>query len=124
MQMSGILWLSSVTLALGIVSGCGTGAPETRSSTNDAATAESVVKTADSGVRQQHARPAGLVASIDSPVAAAEKDGSGSNPENSRKSPFPDDEATKTLREIQQLRISPVPTDLAEDQSAPSHHER
>ncbi len=31
-----------------------------------------------------------------------------------RNRPFPDDEATKTLREIQQLRISPVPTDLAE----------
>ena len=114
MQMSGISWLSSVTLALGIVSGCGTGATESGTSTSDALTTESVVTTADSRVAERDTRPAGVVASIDSPVATAEMDGSGSSPENSQKSPFPDDEATKTLREIQQLRISPVPTDLAE----------
>ena len=103
MQMSGISWLSSVTLALGIVSGCGTGATESGTSTSDALITESVVTTADSRVAERDTRPAGVVASIDSPVATAEMDGSGSSPENSQKSPFPDDEATKTLREIQQL---------------------
>lgn len=114
MRMSKISWLSSLTLVIGIVSGCGTGVNESGSSNGNASTTGGVEKTADSGVAERESRPAGMVASIDSPVANAEMDGSGSGPENSGKSAFPDDEATKTLREIQQLRISPVPTDLAE----------
>ncbi len=114
MAMSRISRLSSLMLVIGIVSGCGEGAAETGSAARDTGTADGAGKTTDLGVSQPKSLPAGVVASIDSPNTSAALDGSKTVSENGQKSPFPDDEATQTLREIQKLRISPVPTDLAE----------
>ena len=118
MQMSKFSRLSSVILVIGLVSGCGSGSAETGSAATDAAADKATdgggVKTAEAGKTQPASRPAGVVASIDNSNTSGELDGTKSSPENGQKSPFPDDEATQTLREIQQLRISPVPADLAE----------
>ncbi len=113
MRVSRFSRLSSVMLVIGIVSGCGDGASEP-GATSGTVTADKAVMTADSGTTETKPRAAGVVASIDSVGKSEEPDGAKSNSENGQKSPFPDDEATQTLREIQQLRISPVPTALAE----------
>ena len=109
--------LFSAVLLMSVVSGCGEGSAETGTATADSSSAtpngngepkgSTDVKTADS-------RPVGVVASIGNANAATNLDGAKSSADDAQKSPFPDDEATQTLREIQQLRISPVPTDLAE----------
>lgn len=114
MQMSKISWLSSMMLVMGLVSGCGEGSTGSGAATNDTAAADSLKKTADAVTSQPASRPAGVLASIEKPNSSTELDGAKSNSENSNNAAFPDDEATQTLREIQQLRISPVPTDLAE----------
>ena len=114
MAMSRISRLSSLMLVIGIFSGCGEGAAVTGSAARDTGTADGAGKTTDLGVSQPKSLHAGVVASIDSPNTSAALDGSKTVSENGQKSPFPDDEATQTLREIQKLRISPVPTDLAE----------
>ncbi len=111
MPMSKFLRLSSVMLVTGIVSGCGAGSPEPSSAKTGTVDA---VKTADAGETPTNLRNSGVVASIDTADKSPKLDGLKSDSENGEKSPFPDDEATQTLREIQQLRISPVPTDLAE----------
>ena len=117
------MWISkfsrpfSAVLLISLVSGCdgGTAEPGTAAADSSSATtngngepkASTDLKTADS-------RPAGVVASIGNSIAATDLDGAKSGLDEAQKSPFPDDEATQTLREIQQLRISPVPADLAE----------
>lgn len=117
------MWISkfsrpfSAVLLMSLVSGCGGGAAEPETATADSGAAtmngdaepkgSTDLKTADS-------RPAGVVASIDNAIAATDLDGAKSSTDVARKSAFPDDEGTQTLREIQQLRISPVPADLAE----------
>lgn len=114
MQMSKISWLFSLMLVMSLVSGCGEGSTGSGAATNDTAAADSLKKTADAVTSQPASRPAGVLASIEKPNSSTELDGAKSNSENSKNAAFPDDEATQTLREIQQLRISPVPTDLAE----------
>ncbi len=106
--------LSSVLLVIGIVSGCGDGSSELSSATAGTVPTDNSVRTADSGTTEANPRAPGVVANINNAGKSGELDGSKSNPENGQKSQFPDDEATQTLRDIQQLRISPVPTDLAE----------
>ena len=107
----------SAVLLISLVSGCGGGTAEPGTAAADSSSAttngngepkaSTDLKTADS-------RPAGVVASIGNSIAATDLDGAKSGLDEAQKSPFPDDEATQTLREIQQLRISPVPADLAE----------
>lgn len=117
------MWISrfsrlfSTVLLLSLVSGCGGGDAESGTVAADSSSAttngngepkgNTDLKTADS-------TPAGVVASIDNAAAATDLDGAKSSTEDKQKSPYPDDEATQTLREIQQLRISQVPADLAE----------
>lgn len=117
------MWISrfsrlfSTVLLLSFVSGCGGGDAESGTVAADSSSASTNgngepkgntdLKTADS-------TPAGLVASIDNAAATTDLDGAKSSTEDNQKSPYPDDEATQTLREIQQLRISQVPADLAE----------
>jgi hypothetical protein len=114
MQMLKISWMSSIMLVIGIVSGCGEGSTGAGGATNDTAAADGLEKTADAATSQPVARPAGVLASIEKPNSSSELDGAKSNSGISKNSTVPDDEATQTLREIQQLRISPVPADLAE----------
>ncbi len=117
------MWISKISrpfsavLLISLVSGCGDGAAEPVSAAADSSSATSNgngepkgttdLKTADS-------RPAGVIASIDNAIADTALDGSKSGTDEAQKSPFPDDEATQTLQEIQKLRISSVPSDLAE----------
>ena len=113
--------LFSTVMLLSILSGCGGGNAESGTTTADPGSATTNgtghsspgidVKTADS-------RPAGVVASIDNTNAATDLDGAKSITDDAQESTLPNDEATKMLREIQQLRISPVPTDLAEEIAA------
>ncbi len=117
MWISRISPLSNALLLLCLVAGCSGGDTESGAATAGSGSAtnngngepkdSTDLKTADS-------RPAGVVASIDNATAATDLDGTKSNADDPQKSPFPDDEATQTLREIQQLRISAVPADLAE----------
>lgn len=118
MQTSRIIELSSVMLVMGIVSGCGQDAPTPEFATTGETIADGAVMTVDSESIQPGFRPAGVVASIENPNTSAELDGASSNSDDGQKSPFPDDEASQTLREIQKLRIAPVPTDLAEARKA------
>ena len=113
MRISRFSRLSSVMLVIGIVSGCGDGSagPGPETGTPDA---DKAVRTADAGTTETSSGDAGVVASIDNPGKSGAPDGAKSGSENSTKSQFPDDESTQTLREIQQLRVSPVPPDLAE----------
>lgn len=55
-----------------------------------------------------------LTASIEGTQAGSLDGTRNANPGAQAKAAFPDDDSTRTLREIQQLRIAPVPTDLAE----------
>jgi len=114
MRISKFSLLSSGVLVIGFAAGCGTGSSEPSSTTTDNVTADNAVRTADSGTTEKNPRTPGVLASIDNVDKSDELDGSKSDSESGQKSPFPDDEATRTLREIQQLRISPVPTDPAE----------
>ena len=113
MRISRFSRLSSVMLLIGIVSGCGDGSPGPGSETGTP-DADKAVRTADAGTTETSSGDAGVVASIDNSGKSEAPDGAKSGSENSTKSQFPDDEATQTLREIQQLRVSPVPPDLAE----------
>ena len=115
MRIPGFSQLVSVVLLIGIVSGCGDGAAETSSpGTNSDSTAQGGAEAGRSDIKTAASRQAGVVANIDTANAAADMDGSKSGLNDAQKSKFPDDEATQTLREIQQLRISPVPSDLVE----------
>ena len=116
MQMSKFSRLYGVMLVIVIAAGCGAGSsePSPAASGTVAADADNAVKTADLGAAGTNTRKPGVVASIGMIDKSAQLDGSKSDSERGQKSPFPDDEATQTLREIQQLRISPVPAELAE----------
>lgn len=117
------MWISrfsrpfSTVLLLSIVSGCGGGDAESGTATvgsSSPTTNGSGEPNGSTDVKTADPRPAGVVASIDNTNAGTDLDGAKSSADGAQKSPFPDDEATQTLREIQQLRISPVPADLAE----------
>lgn len=62
-----------------------------------------------------------ISASIESPVKETVGEiqpGSGDSAKPAEKSTFPDDDATKTLKEIQRLRIAPLPTDTKDPNAA------
>ncbi len=62
-----------------------------------------------------------ITASIESPAKATDGEsntGSAEAAKGSEKSPFPDDDATKTLKEIQRLRIAPFPGDTKDANAA------
>lgn len=106
------------------VCGCGGGdAPADPNAANQTPAAKIDVPTPQEVAAA--AKPAGVTASIDNPAAAksavdgktAEKtDAAGASADG--KQTFPDDEATKTLKEIQQLRIAAVPTEIEKARAA------
>jgi len=111
--------LAGALLLTVMMAGCGDGAGSTANSAavaGDAAVAsESERKTVDGS--SSNVALGGVTASIESP-RAAKNTGTATDKTSESKSPFPEDDATKTLREIQQLRISAVPTDLAQARTA------
>ncbi len=118
------LFLNTGLLISAAVCGCGGGdIPEDPVSAASQAPSEKIDVPTPEEVAAA-ARPAGVTASIDSPSSAktadqktAEKsDAPGTSADG--KQTFPDDEATKTLREIQQLRIAAVPTDIEQAKAA------
>lgn len=117
MWMSKFSRLFSTVLLLSLVSGCGGGDAEPGTVTTDSSSAttnEHGAPKVSTDLKTADSRSAGVVASIDNASAAADLDGAKSTADDTQKSPFPDDEATQTLQEIQKLRISSVPADLAE----------
>ena len=108
-QISGSLILA------GTILGCGSGdearvsekpANATENSSAEIQTAEET-PSADRSVKA-------ITASIESPVKSTVDESNTGSAEASKageKSPFPDDDATKTLKEIQRLRIAPFPAD-------------
>jgi len=120
MSLIRIQQIGIVLFLAGTVVGCGESSTET-----PAAAVPSVTEAGDAAAVADVASPkestsAGITAAIESPVksSAVASSGASGSPKATAKSPFPDDEATKTLREIQQLRIAPVPTDLQEAKTA------
>lgn len=112
---------SALILAV-FVTGCGGSATESGSAAQSASTTESPVQTAEAAAS---GKPAGITASIDSPVNGKANNNPGADPpagNSAGKPQFPDDEATKTLQEIQQLRIAALPADL--DQANAARRER
>ncbi len=110
--------LAGGLLLVSLVAGCGDGSGSPASPAERAhgssATTESEQKVAmapSAGIS-----PGGVIASIESPKSALPH-GTGIDKAIS-KSQFPDDDATKTLREIQQLRVAVVPTDLKQARTA------
>ncbi len=117
------MWISrflrpfSAVLLLCLFSGCGGGVAKPRTATADSSSATpngNDEPKSNTDLKTAGSRPAGVVASIDNAIATTDLDGATSTTDDAQKSPFPDDEATQTLQEIQKLRISPVPADLAE----------
>ncbi len=97
-------------LLAGLVCGCGGSTAESQAP--EASVAENPAEAPSTGgTKVIPASSSSLVtASIESPVSGLGD--SKATPKTAATNPaFPDDEATKTLREIQQLRISAVPTD-------------
>ena len=120
MSLIRIQQIGSVLILAGAVVGCGGSSTEM-----PAAAVPTVTEAGDSAAVADVSSPeespsAGITAAIESPAksSAAASSGASESPKAAAKSPFPDDEATKTLREIQQLRIAPVPTDLQEAKTA------
>lgn len=114
-------------LLAGLLAGCGGGGTtgETQAPTADSGTEQGQetskpVQTVEAS-KTTESQPAGITASIDSPGTPAAIDG-GSSSDKSEKSAakqqFPDDEATKTLQEIQKLRIATVPADFEQAKTA------
>ncbi|MDA1230596.1 MAG: TlpA disulfide reductase family protein [Planctomycetota bacterium] len=120
MWMSGFSRLCSAILVVSFVSGCGGSADPGSATVGNSAGESDGIDAAGRlpDARTAESRPAGVVASIDNTNPANKLDGSRSNPQDEQKSPVPEDEATQLLREIQQLRASIVPTDLAEARKA------
>lgn len=112
----------------GFLAGCGGGeTPATTSTAAPAATgaeipAASPVAKSDPPKAESTGTPVKTVsAEKTSRLEADAKAATAGEPKEASKEvagQFPDDEATKTLREIQQLRISPVPTDLDKAKAA------
>jgi hypothetical protein len=121
-------WLLSLssTLLVGILAGCeGGDAPGASGTTVSSSPATMSDAVSSSNGEPIAAKPAGVVASIESPekktlVADADKKisaGEGSG--------FPDDEATRMLKEIQQLRIAPLPKEITDlEQAIKARRER
>jgi hypothetical protein len=111
MSLIRIQQLGSTLLLASLTIGCGEGSnADATAATSAAETATAPVQTAESP--SGRTTTAGITASIESAAAKDSEVSKKTTDDKAGSSPFPDDEATKTLREIQQLRISPVPTEL------------
>lgn len=120
MSLAKMQQISGVFVLAGVLSGCGGTGPEGETVALPKTDGPSQVESTKPAAKQESSS-AGITASIDSPAAATleapESEGAAAEKSKS-KSAFPDDEATKTLREIQKLRISAVPTDLEKARTA------
>ncbi len=114
-QFGGVLFLAGTVVGCG---GSSTDAPVAAPSSAN----ESVSPTAVANVASvKEVQSAGITAAIESPAKISDSVASGSSAADDKaapKSQFPDDEATKTLREILQLQIAPVPADLQQAKTA------
>ena len=111
--------LTGVLLLAGLTAGCGEGrnsTPQSAAAPGDTAVA-SVVERKAADTSPSNVAPGGVTASIGSPNAASNT-GTATDKTLESKSPFPDDDAARTLREIQQLRIAAVPAELAQARTA------
>jgi hypothetical protein len=116
MSLSRIQQFGSSLILAGIIAGCGGSDTGATSPQATAVVPEQTVE-ASGGVA---VKTAGLTTAIESPARSTADDGAKSTATNSStaKLSFPDDEATKTLQEIQQLRIAPVPGDVEQARTA------
>lgn len=117
MSLSRMQQFGSSLLLAGIVAGCG-GADS--GATSPQATAAVPQQTAEASGTVA-VKPAGLTTAIDSPIKSPTDDGAKSTTaktDSPAATASPDDEATKTLKEIQQLRIAPVPGDVEQARTA------
>lgn len=114
MPMSQLIRHAGFLCLVSLISGCGGGSGDV---SVDSAIAPSGNDSATSGAtaeKRTASVPAGVLASIENSPKTSELDGSKSTDDGAKKSSEPADEVTQILNQIQQLRISPVPTDLAE----------
>ncbi len=114
--------LSGSLLFAGMLLGCGGGDEGSVSETpaNSTEQSSSEVRTAESAPSAGKSVKA-ITASIESPAKATLSEGESGTAESGKaadKATFPDDDATKTLKEIQRLRIAPFPTDIKDMNAA------
>ena len=114
--------LSGSLLFAGMLLGCGGGdqgsVSETPANPTDQGSSE--IQTAESAPSAGKSLKA-ITASIESPakeIVGESKSGSADSGKAAEKSPFPDDDATKTLKEVQRLRIAPLPADTKDANAA------
>lgn len=115
-QLSGSLFFAGMLL------GCGGGEQGgvSETSANPADQGSSETQTAESAPSVGKSVKA-ITASIESPAKATLSEGESGTTESGKvadKATFPDDDATKTLKEIQRLRIAPFPTDTKDMNAA------
>ena len=114
--------LSGSLLFAGMLLGCGGGDQGSVSETpaNPAEESSSEIQTAESAPSAGKSVKA-ITASIESPakeIVGESKSGNADSGKAAEKSPFPDDDATKTLKEVQRLRIAPMPADTKDTNAA------
>lgn len=123
MSSSRWLFLNTGLMISAAVCGCGGGETPSAPTAATQAPAEKIDVPTPEEVAAA-VKPAGVTASIDSPSAAKSTDQKTAEKSNTPgmtadgKQVFPDDEATKTLKEIQQLRIAAVPTEIEQAKAA------
>ena len=114
--------LSGSLLFAGMLLGCGGGDQASVSETpsNPSEQSSSEIRTAESTPSAGKSVKA-ITASIESPAKATQSQGTPEAADagkNADKAAFPDDDATKTLKEIQRLRIAPLPADTKDVNAA------
>lgn len=116
----------SSTLLVGILVGCGGGDAPSPSGTVDSSSPSNTADTVSSSTGQSTAEmPAGVVASIESPEKKAVIADAAKKLTGTEGSTPPDDEATRMLKEIQQLRIAPLPKEITDlEQAVKARRER
>lgn len=121
MFLNRIQHFRGIFLLVGVITGCGGGdAGSEVSSNTEEKTSIAPIQTTELNAARV-AEAAGITASIDSPSKAAEPEVAkpdSASTMGDAKLPFPDDDATKTLQEIQKLRIAALPTDIKEVKAA------
>ena len=122
MSMIRFQQLSGSLLIAGAILGCGTGDQSGVSETpaNASEKRPQEIQTAEETPSPGKSVKA-ITASIESPAKATvgeSNPGSTDSDKTAEKSSFPDDEATKTLKEVQRLRIAPLPADTKDASAA------
>ncbi len=122
MSMIRFQQLSGSLLIAGAILGCGGGDEGSVSQTPQNATEKrsAEIQTAEDTPSSGTSVKA-ITASIESPAKASAAETTSANEEAGKageKSAFPDDDATKTLKEIQRLRIAPFPADTKDANAA------